>query len=396
MVISEIKRNIFTIFLNHWDRRLFDGLIPLPDGTTYNSYFLIDEKNVLIDTADPEKTSKLFEAIEKLNVKKIDYIVSNHSEQDHSGSLPALIEKFPETKIIVSEKGKKLLRSLLLIPEEKFMVIKDGDSLSLGEKKLKFIEASWVHWPETILTYEEKNKILFPCDLFGSHLATSEIYSSKNDIYEPAKRYYAEIMMPFRNHIRKHLEKLKNYEIEMIAPSHGPIHDKPEFIMEAYRDWISDKVKNEVVVPYVSMHGSVEKMVDYFVDRLTEKGIVVKPFNLTQTDIGKLAISLVDSATVVIASPTVLGGPHPVVFYASYLFKILRPKTKFVSIIGSFAWGTNMVKLLSEMLPSKNIEVIEPVIVNGYPEKEDFNLLDKLADEIFNKHSEIKIIQKGG
>jgi len=310
MIISEIKKDIYTIFLQDWDRRLFDELIPLPDGTTYNSYFLFDERNVLIDTADPRKTEKLFEALEKLNVKKIDYIVSNHSEQDHSGSLPELINKFPEAKIVVSEKGKKFLTSLLLIPEEKFLVIKNGDSLSIGEKNLMFIEAPWVHWPETILTYEGKNKVLFSCDLFGSHLATSKIYSSDNEVYEPAKRYYAEIMMPFRSHIRKHIEKIEKIDIDLIAPSHGPIYDNPSFIIEAYKDWVSDKVKNEVVIPYISMHGSVAKMVDYFIDRLIEKGIVVKPFNLSQTDTGELAISLVDAATVVIASPTVLAGPH--------------------------------------------------------------------------------------
>ncbi len=392
MNISEIKEGIYTIFLQDWDRRLFDELIPLPDGTTYNSYFLFDEKNVLIDTADPVKTEKLFEALERLNVKKIDYIVSNHSEQDHSGSLSDLINKFPEAKIVVSEKGKKFLTSLLLIPEEKFIVIKDGEVLSIGEKKLRFIEAPWVHWPETILTYEGKNKVLFSCDLFGSHLATSKIYSSDNEVYEPAKRYYAEIMMPFRNHIKNHLEKIEKIDIDLIAPSHGPIYKNPSFIIEAYKDWISDNVKNEVVIPYVSMHGSVAKMVDYFVDRLIEKGIVVKPFNLSKTDIGQLAISLVDAATVVIASPTLLAGPHPSVFYASYLFKILRPKTKFLSIIGSYAWGTNMVKLLSEMVPSRDIEVLEPIVIKGYPKESDFVLLDNLAEKIYIKHKEIKII----
>ena len=392
MIVSEIKDGIYTIFLQDWDRRLFDELIPLPDGTTYNSYFLFDEKNVLIDTADPVKTEKLFEALKRLNVKKIDYVVSNHSEQDHSGSLPDLISKFPEAKIVVSEKGKKFLTSLLLIPEEKFIVIKDGEVLSIGEKKLRFIEAPWVHWPETILTYEEKNKVLFSCDLFGSHLATSKIYSCENEIYEPAKRYYAEIMMPFRTHIKKHLEKIEKVDIDLIAPSHGPLHNSPSFIIDAYRDWISDNVKNEVVIPYISMHGSVAKMVDYFIDRLTEKGIVVKPFNLSKTDIGQLAISFVDAATVIIASPTVLAGPHPLIFYASYLFKILRPKTKFLSIIGSYAWGTNMVKLLSEMVPSRDIEVLEPIVIKGYPKEDDFDLLDNLAERIYIKHKENKII----
>ncbi|HOV22464.1 MAG TPA: FprA family A-type flavoprotein [bacterium] len=393
MPIKEIKKGIWAIMINDWDRRIFDELIPLPEGTSYNAYFLKDDKNVLIDTADPRKKEELFEALEKINVKKIDYIVSNHSEQDHSGCLPTIIEKFPEAKIITSEKGKEFLSSLLLIPENNFIVMKDCEKLSIGEKKLEFISAPYVHWPETILTYEEKNKVLFPCDLFGSHLATSEIYASNNiNVLTSAKRYYAEIMMPFRTFIKGHIKKLENYEISLIAPSHGPIYNNPSLIINAYNDWVSDNVKNEVIVIYVSMHGSVKKMIDYFVDRLIEKSIVVKPFNLTETDIGQLAISIVDAATVVIGSPTVLTGPHPVVLYASYLFKILKPKTKFLSIIGSFGWGTNMIKLLSEMIPSKDIDVLEPVMIKGYPKENDFALIDKLAEEIYKKHKEIKII----
>ncbi|MGB9677001.1 MAG: FprA family A-type flavoprotein [Candidatus Ratteibacteria bacterium] len=392
MIVKEIKKDIWAIITNDWDRRLFDELIPLPDGTSYNSYFLKDEKNVLVDSSDPRTEKKLFEAIEKLKIEKIDYIVSNHSEQDHSGAIPKLIKKFKEARIITSEKGKKYLIDLLLIPEGNFITVNDGEEINIGKKRLKFIETPWVHWPETILTYEIQNKILFPCDLFGSHLATSKIWASENDFLSGAKRYYAEIMMPFRNHIKKHIEKLKNYKIEIIAPSHGPIYDNPLVILDAYADWISDNVKNQVVIIYVSMHGSIKKAIDYFVEKLIEKDIEVKPFNLTYTDIGELAISLVDCATVVIGTPTVLTGPHPYAFYASYLFKILRPKTKFVSLIISFLWGTNVIKYYEELLKGINVEIIEPVIFNGYPKESDFGKIEKLADKIYQKHKELKII----
>ncbi len=392
MVIKEIKKDIWAIITNDWDRRLFDELIPLPDGTSYNSYFLKDEKNVLIDSSDPRTENKLFNAIEKLKIEKIDYIISNHSEQDHSGTIPKLLEKFKSSKVVVSEKGKKYLMSLLLIPEDRIITVEDGEKLNIGEKTLEFIYTPWVHWPETMLTYEIKNKILFPCDLFGSHLATSKIWASENDFYEPAKRYYAEIMMPFRNHIKKHIEKLKNYEIEIIAPSHGPIYDNPSVIIEAYNDWISDNVKNQVVIPYISMHGSIKKAIDYFIENLIEKGIEVKPFNLTYTDIGELAISLVDAATVVIGTPTVLTGPHPVVLHATYLFKLLRPKTKFVSVIGSFLWGTNMLKYLEEIIKGINVEIIEPVIFEGYPQKDDFEKIKKLSEKIYQKHKDLNLI----
>jgi flavorubredoxin len=392
MVIKEIKKNIWAIITNDWDRRLFDELIPLPDGTSYNSYFLKDEKNVLIDSSDPRTKNKLFVAIEKLKIEKLDYIISNHSEQDHSGTIPELLEKFKSAKVIVSEKGKKYLMSLLLIPEDRIIIVGDGEKINTGEKTLEFIYAGWVHWPETILTYEIKNKVLFPCDLFGSHLATSKIWASENDFYKPAKRYYAEIMMPFRNHIKKHIERLKNYEIEIIAPSHGPVYDNPSVIVESYIDWVSDNVKNEVVIPYVSMHGSIKKAIDYFVENLIELGIEAKPFNLTYTDIGEFAISLVDCATVVIGTPTVLTGPHPVVFYATYLFKLLRPKTKFVSVIGSFLWGTNMLKYIEDTIKGMNVEIIEPVIFEGHPKETDLEKIKKLSEKIYQKHKELNLI----
>ncbi|MBN1445502.1 MAG: FprA family A-type flavoprotein [Candidatus Omnitrophica bacterium] len=394
MIIREIKKGVYGIIMNDWSRRLFDELIPLPDGTTYNAYFIKDEKNVLIDTSDPVKADKFLSALKSLGIEKIDYVVSNHSEQDHSGSIPMVLEQYPGSKVMASEKGADFLKKLLLVPETRCVKVENEEIVSIGGRKLKFFHMPWVHWPETIVTYDIEDKMLFPCDLFGSHLAASEFYSSCNEkIHESAKRYYAEIMMPFRSNIKKHLEVLKKLDIEIIAPSHGPVYDKPGFIMEAYEDWTSDRVKNEVVLPYVSMHGSVAKMVDFFADSLIKKGIAVKPYNLTGADIGELAIALVDAATMVLGTPTVLSGPHPSAVYAAYLFKILRPKTRFVSIIGSFGWGGSMVKSITEMMPSRNIEILEPVVVNGYPLESDFNKLENLAETIAEKHKQLNLLK---
>ena len=394
MSIREIKKGIYSVGAIDWDRRLFDELIPLPDGTSYNSYLIYGKTKVaLIDTVDPTKENELVSNLKELKVEKIDYVIPNHAEQDHSGVIPKILEIYPDSKVVTNPKCKEFLKDLLLIPDEKFQVVNDKDTLSLGDKTLEFIIAPWVHWPETMLTYLHEDKILFPCDLFGSHLATSDLYArDEAKVYESAKRYYAEIMMPFRNNIKKHIEKLNNYEIEIIASSHGPIYDRPEFIMNAYRDWISDDVKNEVVLPYVSMHGSTKKMVQYFIDELMKRNITVKPFNLPRTDIGELAIALVDTATVVLATPTVLVGPHPSAVYATYLLNALRPKVKFVSVIGSYSWGGKMLEQIKGMLTNINTEIIEPVIIKGYPGENDFKALNKLADDIFKKHKEIKII----
>ncbi len=385
----KIKENVFLLNATDWNRRLFDSLIPLPDGTSYNAYLINgSEKTALLDTVDPSMVNVLFDHLK--NVEKLDFIISFHSEQDHSGAIPDVLEKYPNAKVLTSTKGKDMIIDHLSVPEEKIVTVEDGEELSLGNKTLKFIYYPWVHWPETMLAYLKEDKILFTCDLFGSHLATTDMYATDEcEVYEAAKRYYAEIMMPFKKIIKKNISKFDEYDIDIIAPSHGPMYDKPEFIINAYKDWISDNVKNIVVIPYISMHGSVEKMVQHLVDELEEKGVKVYKFDLTVTDIGKLAITLVDAATIVIGTPTVLGEPHPAVTYAAKLANLLKPKTKFASVIASYGWGSNVIEKVAEMIPNIKAEVIDPVLVKGYPKEDDFNSIDKLANEIYKKHKTI-------
>lgn len=384
----DIKPDIYAVGSIDWDRRLFDELIPLPDGTSYNAYVVKSKKSALIDTVDPTKAHELLANLEELHIK-IDYVIPNHTEQDHSGSLPAVLESYPDAKVVTNPKCKNMLEDHLLIPEEKFISVNDGDTLSLGGKTLEFITAPWVHWPETMFTYLKEDKILFTCDFLGSHLATSDLFvTDEARLYESAKRYYAEIMMPFRTKIRSYLQKIDSLPVDIIAPSHGPVHKNPQFILDAYQDWASDIVKNEVIIAYVSMHGSTRAMVEYLTEALINKGITVKPFNLTKTDIGELAMALVDAATIVIASPTVLVGPHPAAVYAAYLANALRPKLKFVSVIGSYGWGSKMVDMLVQLVSNLQVDILDPVIAKGYPKKEDFTSLDKLADEILKKHKE--------
>ncbi len=391
--MRKINANVYAVGAIDWDARLFDRLIPLPDGTSYNSYLIKgSNKTALIDTVDPAKTSVLLDNLIQCGVDKIDYIISHHGEQDHSGSLPEVLLMFPDAKVVTNPKCKQMLIDLLDINEDRFIAVEDGKMLSLGDKTLEFIYIPWVHWPETFGTYLKEDKVFFSCDFFGAHLATSSLYvDDEATVYESAKRYYAEIMMPFRKQVNDNIAKLDGKEIEIIAPSHGPVHNRPEFIVDAYKDWASDNVKNEVIIPYVSMHGSVAKMVSYFVDALIQRGITVKQFELATMDVGKLAIALVDAATVVIGSPTVLTGPHPSAAYAAFLANALRPKIKFASIIGSFGWGGKMVEQLTALMPNLKAEILEPVVVKGHPKENDFVALDKLADNILAKHKEIKI-----
>jgi flavorubredoxin len=394
MVSREIVPGIDWVGALDFDRRIFDELIPLPNGTSYNAYLIRgSEKTALIDTVDPTKEFDLISNLVKLGIDRIDYIIINHAEQDHAGALPMALEFFPDAMVVTNEKCRDLLIALLHLPLEKFRIITDRETLSLGDRTLEFILTPWTHWPETQVTYLREDRILFPCDLFGYHMATSDLYVTDwADFYTPAKRYYAEIMMPFRGSIKGHLEKIRALKIDLIAPSHGPVHKNPDLILDAYADWVSDKVKNEVVIPYVSMHGSTQKMVEHFTNALIARGITVKPFNLTRTDIGELALSLVDTATVVVATPTVLFGPHPQIVYATYLANLLRPKVRYASVIGSYGWGGKVPETIVKMLDHLKVEVLEPVMVKGLPDEKTLQALDRLADDIARKHQENNIL----
>jgi flavorubredoxin len=388
MPTEKINEDVFWLGALDWDRRLFDELIPLPDGTSYNAYLIRgNEKTALIDTVDPKMADYFIAILDQIGIDQLDYVVANHAEQDHSGTLVAVLEKFPNAKIVCTPKCKKMLIDFDLASEDQVIEVENGATLSLGGKTLEFLHTPWVHWPETMVTYLQEEEFLFSCDFFGSHLASTELYSKDDDlVYRAAKRYYAEIMMPFRNKIIKHLEMLRKLSISIIAPSHGPIYRNPDFIINAYENWVNGPQKNIVVLPFVSMHNSTRTMVEYLVDALFRNGVTVKLFNLTTTDIGELAISLVDAATIVIGSPTVLGGAHPNVVYAAYLANALRPRTKFVSIIGSYSWGGRMVQQLTEMIPKLDVEVLDPVVIKGMPKTADYAALDHLAALIAEKH----------
>jgi flavorubredoxin len=381
----EVRPGIDWLGAVHWDRRLFDALIPLPDGTSYNAYLVRDKRVALIDTADPTQTALLLAQLE--SVPRVDYLVVQHVEQDHSGSVPAVIERYPKVEILATPKAKGMIVDHLAVPEERIRAVKDGETLSLGERTLEFLHAPWVHWPETMFTYLREEKILFSCDFLGSHLATSDLFATDRErVYTAAKRYYAEIMMPFRTALKGHLERLARYEISLVAPSHGPVYDEPTFILDAYRHWVLDPPKNAVLLPYISMHGSTARMVEHLVGALVERGVAVEPFNLETSDLGRLAMALVDAATVVFATPTVLTGPHPHVVAAAYLIAALRPKLGFGAVVGSYGWGGKAVEQVTSLLGGLKLEWFDPVFVRGLPGAETLAALDRLADAIAKKH----------
>ncbi len=394
-MIKKLTDGVYNVGAIDWDRTLFDEIVPTPQGTSYNAYIVQGkEKTALIDTVEPYKFEELKKNLEDLGIERIDYLISNHAEQDHSGSIPMILEMYPEAKLITNEKCKNFEMDLLHIPEEKFTIVDEGETIDLGGRTLEFILTPWVHWPETMSTYLREDKILFSCDFFGSHVATSYTFAKYHDkVYHEAKRYYAEIMMPFRNFIEKNIKKIRQKEIKMIAPSHGPVFDDPEYIIKAYEEWIDPKPQNMVLIAFVSMHESTRKMVEYLADKLESKGVDVKIRNLITCDVGELAMDLVDVATIIIATPMVLAGAHPAAVYGAYLANALRPKAKFAGIIGSYGWGGRAADIIKSNLANLKAELLEPVFIKGLPKEEDYKKLDEFAELIYQKHKSIGIVE---
>ncbi|MCX8160098.1 MAG: FprA family A-type flavoprotein [Candidatus Saccharicenans sp.] len=386
MKTRKLLDGIYWVGAEDWDRRLFDSLIPLPDGTSYNSYVIQgQEKVALVDTVDPTKFEEFKENLRDFPV--IDYLIANHLEQDHSGLIPYVLDRYPQAQLLLTPAAVDLALSHLRVEEKRIRTVADGQTLDLGGRTIRFIHFPWVHWPETMLSYLEEDRILFSCDLFGSHLASTELLVKEEErVLEPTKRYYAEIMMPFRKIIQKNLHRVENLSVDYIAPSHGPIYARPRFIIEAYRKWVDDRPENLVVIPHVTMHGSTRKMVERLVEALASRNIEVRPFNLPLTDIGSLAMSLVDAATLVVASPTILTGLHPLAAEAVFLVNALRPKARLAGFIGSYGWKSRALDQLQAMLDGVRFEFLPPVLVKGDPDQAAMEQVEGLAEMILKKH----------
>ncbi len=388
MKFREIKNNIFYCGLNDRERKFFDELIPLDMGTSYNSYLIKgDDKTALIDTMYPPKGKEYIKNLDENGVKKVDYIIANHGEQDHTGVLPELIKKYPEAVIVTNAVCKGNLVEMLLIPENKIKVIQDGEELSLGDKTLKFILAPGVHWPDTMFTYVIEDNILFTCDFLGAHYVFDELFANESEELEKgAKKYYAEIMMPFRMMCKKYTAQIKDLKPDMVLPSHGPIYKNPDYILNLYEGWTSDETKNLVVFPYVSMYHSTEEMIDYAIEKLTREGIECYKFDIVRGNLGDFMIKLVDTRTIVLGCSMVLANPHPAAMNAVYLLKLLRPKAKYASIISSYGWGGKLIEPILNMLSTLNLEFLDPIYVKGKAKEEDYKKIDVLIAKIIEKH----------
>lgn len=371
--VPEICKDVYWVGVKDWSRRLFDSLIPLPQGTTYNAYLIKGkEKTALIDTVNPGFEGE-FEG--KLNIisslEELDYVVMNHAEPDHAGAIPYILNRNKKALIVTTEKGARIASVQYRAPTERIKTVKDGITIDLGSKTLQFIEAPWLHWPETMFTYLKEDKILFPCDFLGEHTAFGFWDDEVEELIPFAQRYFGEIMMPFRLMGKRAIEKIRELEIEIIAPSHGPIHRNPERILDAYTKWTAGETKKKVIIVYVTMWNSTEAMVKTMVETLLSESIEVSLYNLSNADIGDIAKDLVDSKGIVLGTPTVLGGMHPVALYGAYLVRALRPPLKYGVVLSSYGWGGGAVKQASEILAPTKIEILGTARINGPPSTGD-------------------------
>ncbi|MEM3553884.1 MAG: FprA family A-type flavoprotein [Candidatus Bathyarchaeia archaeon] len=385
--VLKIAENVYWVGVRDWNRRIFDALIPLPKGTSYNAYLIIgSDGKALIDTVNPGFEKDLEDKIRNMaKPEEIDYVVMNHAEPDHAGAIPHIMKIASKAKLVATGRGAKMAQVYYHVPQERIKVVADNEAISLGDKNLRFIEAPMLHWPETMFTYLEEDGILFPCDFFGAHMAGGVYSDEIEDLLVHAQRYWGEIMMPFRAMAQKALEKIANLKIRMIAPSHGPIHRKPELILNAYRRWAVGETRAKATIAYVSMWSSTDAMVKQMVETLASEGIELAFHNLAVTDVGDLAKDLVDSRAIVLGAPTVLGGAHPLAVYATYLFKALRPPTKFAVVLSSYGWGGGAIRQIQEILGDFKIEVIGALEINGPPTDESMKRIVELGKALAKK-----------
>ncbi|MEM2454721.1 MAG: FprA family A-type flavoprotein [Candidatus Bathyarchaeia archaeon] len=388
--VIRVCANVYWVGAKDWNRRIFDALIPLPRGTSYNAYLIIgSEGKALIDTVNPGFENELEGKICSLiNPKEIDYIIMNHAEPDHAGAIPHIMGISPKSRLVTTARGSKMAQIYYHVPQDRIKVVADNEIINLGDKTLRFIDAPMLHWPETMFTYLEEDGVLFPCDFFGAHIA-GEIYSDEvKDLIVHVQRYWGEIMMPYRTMAQRALDKISGLNIKIIAPSHGPIHRKPEIILSAYRRWAAGETRHKATIVYVSMWGSTGAMVNQMAETLMLEGVEVALHNLVVADIGELAKDLVDSRAVIVGAPTVLGGAHPLAIYAAYIFKALRPPTKFAVILSSYGWGGSAVRQLQEIIKDLKIEVAGALEINGPPTEENMRQIIELGKSLAKRIKE--------
>lgn len=399
MSITEIKKNVFSVGAVDWNIRDFHGY-STEMGTTYNSYLIKDEKIALFDTVKRDfKDDLLFHIGEIIgDPAKIDYIIVNHVEMDHSGALPEIIDRIRPEKIFCTRNGQKALIEHFHREDWPLQVVATGDSISLGSRTVTFIETPMLHWPDSMFSYIPEEKLLISSDAFGQHLASTEKYADEVgdcDLMHQAAKYYANILTVFSPNIQRLLEKVKemNLPLEMIAPDHGVIWRGEDCgkILAAYDRWSRYQSSDKALVIYDTMWHSTEKMANAIASELARGGLEVKMLNLKVNHRSDIMTDVLDAKALILGSPTLNNNMLPVMADFITYFKGLRPKNKVVAAFGSYGWSGEAVKHINQAMEGINLPLAHPGLrVKNVPRDEDFAACRELADAVVAAVKELK------
>jgi len=390
MEIVELKRGIYWVGAIDWNVRDFHGY-STPSGTTYNAYLIVDEKNVLVDVVKaPFYLEMLGRISEVIDPSKIDIIVANHVEMDHSSSLPHMVERIGNPVIITSERGQKGLEKHYQ-RRMNFKVVKTGDTLSIGHRTLAFVEAPMLHWPDSMFTYVQEDRVLLPNDAFGQHIATCQRFEDEvgEDVMRHARKYFANILWPLSPLILKKIEEVgkMGIPIDLIAPSHGLIWRKdPNRIIQSYVEWSQGKVGKKILVVYDTMWGSTEALAKAILKGLIEEGAEAKLLHLRSNHRSDIIDEMLEARGILLGSPTLNNGMFPTMGDFLTYMKGLKPKGKFFGLFGSYGWGGGALKEMKRYLEQEKFAIWEKELTAQYiPDPEEIQKAIEFGKEFVRK-----------
>jgi flavorubredoxin len=382
----EIKKDIYWVGGVDWDIRNFHGY-STNRGTTYNAYLIMDKKITLVDTVKHYLFDEMISRIKEIvDPSKIDYIISNHVEMDHSGSILRTLEFCPNATVITSTRGEKGLKRHYK-KDLNFKVVKSGDTLNIGKRILHFVEVPMVHWPDSMVTYIPSDKLLLPNDAFGQHIASSERFDDEIDwgiLKEEAAKYYANIVMPYGGQVEKALEALAGLDIDMIGPSHGMIWRSliPK-ILEEYTKWAKYETENKALIVYDSMWGSTEKIAFSLREGIEETNIPVTMRNLKNINISDVVTDVISSKMILLGSPTLNNTMLPSMGGFLIYLKGLRPKNRIGFVFGSYGWGGQAVGEIEKILKDLSWDMpVESINLNYIPDEKELINVKKIGNKL--------------
>jgi flavorubredoxin len=382
MLPTEIKKGIFWVGAIDWDLRNFHGYLT-QKGSTYNAYLIIDEKITLIDTVKSHFSDEMMERIRAVvDPAKIDYVVSNHVEMDHSGALPHIMSLCKNATLVTSPNGKKGLEKHFS-QKWNYKVVETGDSISIGNRTLKFVLMQMVHWPDSMAVYIPEEKLLLPNDAFGQHIASSERFDDEigfDIAHEEAARYYANIVLPYGKQVKQVLSDISTLEIDMIAPSHGVIWRRYiKKIIDLYKSWSNNDTENRAIIVYDTMWGSTAMIATALSRAFEENGYAVRMMNLQTNHISDVLMHLLTAKYICVGSPTLNNNMLPTISAFLTYLKGLAPKSRTAMAFGSYGWGGQSIGQVHEILAGCGFDMLDSIKVQYIPTAEK---LDEIKNQM--------------